>query len=102
LKVPICPSCGVPIKPDVVLFEELLPDDAWNGSVLAAERCDLMLVLGSSLVVYPAAELPMMAIENGARLVIVNLEETPYDGTALTVRGRLGDFAKAALAAFTQ
>jgi len=102
LQIPLCSSCRVPIKPDIVLFEELLPSDAWNGSVQAAEQCDLMLALGSSLVVYPAAELPMIAVEHGAGLIIVNLEETPYDGTALTVRGRLGDFAKAALAAFTQ
>jgi NAD-dependent deacetylase len=100
LRVPLCPACGVPIKPDIVLFEELLPYDVWNGSQQAAEECDLMLVLGSSLVVYPAAELPMIALEHGARLIIVNMQETPYDRTALTVRGRLGDFAKSALAAF--
>jgi NAD-dependent deacetylase len=100
LRVPLCPGCRVPIKPDIVLFEELLPQDAWDGSVQAAEQCDLMLVLGSSLVVYPAAELPMIALERGARLIIVNMKETPYDRTALTVRGRLGDFAKSALAAF--
>ena len=62
---------------------------------------DLMLVLGSSLVVYPAAELPMIAISNGAPLVIVNLEGTAYDSMArVVVQGRLGDFAKSALAAF--
>jgi NAD-dependent deacetylase len=91
----------VPIKPDIVLFEDMLPVDAWDGSVKAAENCDLMLVFGSSLVVYPAAELPMMALSNGAPLVIVNLEPTAYDRLAtLAIRSRLGDFAKAALAAF--
>jgi NAD-dependent deacetylase len=102
LKIPLCPGCGATIKPDVVLFEDLLPVDAWEGSVEAAENCDLMLVLGSSLVVYPAAELPMIAISNGAPLVIVNLEGTAYDGMArVVVQARLGDFAKSALAAFT-
>jgi NAD-dependent deacetylase len=103
LKVPLCAGCSVPIKPDVVLFEELLPVDAWQGSVDAAGNCDLMLVFGSSLVVYPAAELPMIAISNGAPLVIVNMEPTSYDAmAAVTVRGKLGEFAKAASAAFAQ
>lgn len=101
LRVPCCTSCGAPIKPDVVLFEDLLPEDAWQGAVEAAQSCDLMLVFGSSLVVYPAAEIPMIALSNGAPLVIVNLEATSYDAAAtVNVRAKLGDFAKAALAAF--
>ena len=102
LRFPQCPECRVPIKPDIVLFEELLPVDAWNASVRAAETCDLMLVFGSSLVVYPAAELPMIALESRAHLVIVNLEPTSYDNLAtVAIRGRLGDFCKIALATFT-
>jgi NAD-dependent deacetylase len=101
LKVPLCGACQAPIKPDIVLFEELLPVDAWNGSVEAAQQCDLMLVFGSSLVVYPAAELPMIAVENGARLVIVNLEPTCYDHMAdVMIQGKLGEFAQYALATF--
>lgn len=99
MQTPLCPDCRAPIKPDVVLFEDLLPRDAWEGSLRSAEQCDLMLVFGSSLVVYPAAELPMIALQCGARLVIVNLERTPYDEMALAVRSKLGDFAQAALAA---
>lgn len=102
LKVPFCGKCNAPIKPDVVLFEEMLPQDAWNRSVEAAERCDLMLVFGSSLVVYPAADLPSIALSGGAGLVIVNLEETGYDRMAsVVVRGKLGEFSKVALAAFS-
>jgi NAD-dependent deacetylase len=102
LKVPLCPGCAKPIKPDIVFFEDMLPADAWQGSADAAAQCDLMLVFGSSLVVYPAAELPMIAISSGASLVIVNMEETPYDSVAkVVVRGRLGEFAQSALAAFT-
>ncbi len=102
LKVPLCDQCRVPIKPDVVLFEELLPVDAWNASVEAAETCDLMLVFGSSLVVYPAADLPMMALDSGARLAIVNLEPTCYDPMAdVKIQEKLGEFAKYALAAFS-
>ena len=102
LKVPFCDNCRVSIKPDVVLFEELLPQDAWNKSVEAAEQCDLMLVFGSSLVVYPAADLPLIALSCGAPLVIVNMEETGFDSRAsVVIRGKLGEFANAALAAFT-
>jgi NAD-dependent deacetylase len=102
LKVPLCGSCQAPVKPDVVLFEELLPVDVWSSSVEAAQQCDLMLVFGSSLVVYPAAELPMIAVDNGARLVIVNLEPTYYDHMAeVMIRGKLGEFAKYALATFS-
>jgi NAD-dependent deacetylase len=95
LKVPMCPKCLVPIKPDIVLFEDLLPWTVWKGSLQAAEQCELMLIFGSSLLVYPAAELPMIALESGARLVIVNLERTPYDGSALTIQAKIGDFAQA-------
>ena len=103
LKVPFCDSCNEPIKPDVVLFEEMLPQDAWNRSVEAAEQCDLMMVFGSSLVVYPAAELPMIAVSCGAPLVIVNMEPTDYDRrAAVVVNGKLGEFAKAALAALSE
>jgi NAD-dependent deacetylase len=101
LRVPCCDRCSAHIKPDVVLFEDMLPEDAWQGAVYAAQNCDLMLVFGSSLVVYPAAEIPMMALSKGAPLVIVNLEATSYDAVAtVNVRAKLGDFAKAALAAF--
>jgi NAD-dependent deacetylase len=101
LKMPLCTGCAAPIKPDVVLFEDILPADAWESSVAAAEKCDLMLIFGSSLVVYPAAELPMIALGSGAKLVIVNLEGTSYDSAAaVTVQAKLGEFAQRALAAF--
>jgi len=100
LKVPLCLDCGALIKPDVVLFEDPLPEDAWQGAVDAATECDLMLVLGSSLVVYPAAEIPMIAISNGAPVVIINLENTPYDNFArVVIRRKLGEFAESTLAA---
>lgn len=103
IKVPLCKACNVPIKPDIVLFEELLPEEAWNGAVEAMEECDLLLVLGSSLVIYPAAELPSIALVNGARMIIVNLEATGYDSAAtVVVREKLGNFATSALTAFTQ
>jgi NAD-dependent deacetylase len=99
LKVPLCGKCNVPLKPNIVLFEELLPQDAWNGSVQAMQECDLLLILGSSLVIYPAAELPSIALGCGARLIIVNLQETAFDNAALVVRDKLGNFAESTLAA---
>jgi len=94
IELPLCLECHSPIKPDVVLFGDLLPFDVWDRAVEASRRCDLMLVLGSSLVVYPAAELPKLAVMNGAKLIIVNREATDYDPMAgVVIRGSLGDFA---------
>lgn len=99
LSVPLCSRCCGVVKPDIVLFQDLLPVDIWDASYRAAGDCDLMLVLGSSLQVYPAAELPQAALDHGAALVIVNLEGTHYDDRAsVVVRSKLGDFARAALA----
>lgn len=98
LKYPRCTDCGAPIKPDVVLFGDMLPFDVWENAVEAAGRADLMIVLGSSLVVYPAAELPNTAISSGAGLIIVNREPTDFDAKADVIfRGELKDFAGAAL-----
>ncbi len=98
IELPVCAKCQSPIKPDVVLFGDLLPFDVWDRAVEAARRCDLMLALGSSLVVYPAAELPKTAIMRGAKLIIVNREATDYDAMAsVVVRGQLGDFARQAM-----
>src|SRR5262245_16399941 len=94
IELPLCATRDSPIKPDVVLFGDLLPFDVWDRAVEASRRCDLMVVLGSSLVVYPAAELPKLAVMNGAKLIIVNREATDYDQMAgVVVRGSLGDFS---------
>jgi NAD-dependent deacetylase len=95
IAAPQCAQCNAPIKPDVVLFGDLLPLDVWEGAAAAAAGCDLMLVMGSSLVVYPAAELPQMTLAAGAKLVIVNREATDFDRQAnVVVRMQLGDFAR--------
>ncbi len=77
--VPKC-SCGGIIKPDVVLYGESLPVDALDGSVRVLEEADTLLVLGTSLVVYPAAGL--IDYFNGKNLIIINRDETPYDHKA--------------------
>lgn len=79
--LPRC-ACGGPIRPDVVLFGEVLPEEPLNRAVRAMESCDALLVIGSSLQVYPAASLPQLALDNGARLWIINLTPTPYDNSA--------------------
>jgi NAD-dependent deacetylase len=79
---PRCTVCGGPLRTATVLFGESLPEDALRKAVLVSRACDLMLVVGSSLVVNPAARLPQLAKESGARVVIVNREPTPLDALA--------------------
>ncbi|UCB58469.1 MAG: NAD-dependent deacylase [Thermoplasmatales archaeon] len=75
-------SCGGVLKPATVLFGEPLPQYALEMAKLASKNCDMFLVLGSSLVVYPAASLPRIAKKNGAKLVIINIDPTPLDHIA--------------------
>ncbi|MFO7752807.1 MAG: NAD-dependent deacylase [Desulfobacteraceae bacterium] len=79
---PECDQCGGLIRPMVVFFGESLPQDVLHRAQRESARCDLFLVIGSSLVVQPAASLPLVAAENGAKLVIVNKEATPLDQRA--------------------
>jgi NAD-dependent deacetylase len=90
---PRCPLCGGShLKPHVVLFGEPMPEQAVSDAFELARNCDLMLVAGSSLVVYPAADVPLVAAQAGAPLVIVNAEPTPFDHLAdAVVRGRSGE-----------
>lgn len=76
---PKCGACGGVLRPDVVFFGESLPVSVLDEAVRETEACDLFLVVGSSLVVQPAAGLPVIAKRNGARVVIVNEEPTPLD-----------------------
>lgn len=74
--------CGGSLVPSVVNFGQSLPRKALAESYGHSERCDLFIVVGSSLVVHPAADMPRAALESGARLVIINQGETPFDGVA--------------------
>ena len=80
--VPVCTACGGAVKPDVVLFGELLPESAITRARDLAERAELMICVGSSLAVHPVAGLPQLTLERGGRLAIVTKGETPYDGEA--------------------
>ena len=79
--VPRC-DCDAVLKPNVVLFGELLPASVIQAAYDSAETCDVMLVVGSSLQVYPVADLPRVAVSQGAHMIIVNNEPTPYDALA--------------------
>jgi NAD-dependent deacetylase len=78
----VCPDCAGPVKPDVVLFGELLPADAMAEAEALASRADLMICVGSSLEVYPVAGLPSVTLGRGGRLAIVTKGPTPFDADA--------------------
>jgi len=80
--VALCAACGGAVKPDVVLFGEMLPAEAIERATELAEAADLMLCVGSSLAVHPVAGLPQLTLERGGRLAIVTKGETPYDADA--------------------
>ena len=97
---PACPACGGLVKSATISFEQVLDADAVEAALVLVEGADLLLAVGSSLVVYPAAELPVVAVRSGARLVIVNAEPTSYDELAdLVVRGRAGEVLATAVGA---
>ena len=80
--VPRCPACSAPLKPDVVLFGELLPERAMAEAQGLAHEADLMVCVGSSLEVYPVAGLPALTHGGGGRLALVTQGPTPYDSQA--------------------
>lgn len=81
-RVPLCPLCGNLLKPNVILFGEALPARALMAARRAINRCDLMIVAGSSLEVAPASDLPMTVLARQARLVIINRDPTYLDSQA--------------------
>ena len=85
--VPQCDTCGGPVKPATISFGQAMPERETSEAFAAAAGCDLMIVIGSSLVVYPAAAVPEVAVQNGAPLIIVNREPTGHDRIAHIVVG---------------
>jgi NAD-dependent deacetylase len=95
---PLCPLCGGLVKSSTVSFEQVLFPHVVDDALALVGEADLLLAVGSSLSVYPAADLPVVAVRDGARLVIVNDEPTPYDDLAdLVVRGRAGELLATAV-----
>ena len=101
--VAICAQCGGPVKPDVVLFGELLPAAAMARAQELAEAAELMICVGSSLAVFPVADLPGLTLGGGGRLAIVTKGETPYDDVAeLKLDGEVDDELAALVAALAR
>lgn len=93
-----CAICGGIIKTATISFGQQLPEDVLMTAAIRSERCELFLVVGSSLVVYPAASLPEIAHRAGAKLVILNREPTPYDDMAdLVLHEQIGPTLGAAI-----
>jgi NAD-dependent deacetylase len=92
VRPPACDRCGSLMRPDVVLFGEMLPVDVWDEAAEGAAASDVCFVVGTSAIVYPAAGLPLAAKRAGAFLVEVNPEPTPLsDACDLTLRGPAGE-----------
>lgn len=90
--VPVCFDCGSSLRPDVVLFGEMLPEGAFEAAALRAQACELCFVAGTSAVVYPAASIPEIARAAGAYVVEVNPEATPLSSLCHEVlTGKAGE-----------
>jgi len=97
---PACPRCDAPLRPDVVWFGEILPQEALEEAFEAAQSCDLFLSIGTSSLVQPAASLPFEALHGGVAVVEVNPDETPLTRHAeYALRGRAGEVLPALVGA---
>jgi NAD-dependent deacetylase len=94
--VPACPACGGILKPDVVFFGELLPEEAIDRAFALARKARLLLVVGSALEVYPVAGLPYETLNAGGAVAIVNRGPTAFDSRAtVKVDGAAGEILSA-------
>jgi NAD-dependent deacetylase len=99
---PRCTACSEVLKPDVVFFDELLPDEAIDRAYELAGKARLLLVVGSSLQVWPVAELPLVTLRAGGKVGVVNEGSTSVDDSAeLKLTGKAGEILEATLAALT-
>ena len=95
-RVPECSRCGGRLKHATISFGQMLPPDVLMEATRWSREADLMLAIGSSLVVTPAADLPRIGKEHGARLVVINREPTPLDSVAdVTLSGSIGEILTA-------
>jgi NAD-dependent deacetylase len=91
-KIPPTCECGYLMRPDVVWFGESLPPDAINKAYEIAENCEVMLVVGTSAVVQPAASLPLIVAQNGGKVIEINLEPTYLSSVVnLSILGKAGE-----------
>jgi NAD-dependent deacetylase len=91
VKVPYCDDCRGPLKPATISFGQSMPEEETQDAYHRSSLSDLFIVIGSSLVVQPAASMPLVAKRNGAKLVIINRDPTPYDNMAdIVLHGQAG------------
>lgn len=91
-QLPVCEKCGGIIKTATISFGQAMPITEMRRAEMEAMNCDLFVVIGSSLVVYPAADIPVIARQNGANLVVLNRDPTPIDAIAmLTLNREIGE-----------
>ncbi|MDQ3695226.1 MAG: Sir2 family NAD-dependent protein deacetylase [Chloroflexota bacterium] len=89
--IPVCAVCGGTLRPATILFGETLSAPVWAAAIAAVEAADMLLIVGSSLVVNPAASLPLLAKQRGAAVAIINREATPLDELAdIVIHGDAG------------
>jgi NAD-dependent deacetylase len=101
--VPRCLECGGMVRPDVVWFGEQLPEQEWEGALRASGMADVFLSIGTSAVVYPAASLPLVALDSGSYVVEVNPEPTPLtDRVQEFLQGASGEILPAIVHALEQ
>jgi len=91
-EIPDCEVCHGILKPDAVFFGQSLPAEVLSEATRRSSNCDLFIVIGSTLIVYPAAFMPIYAVDSGAKLVIINLSSTPMDQQAtVLIRAKAGE-----------
>ena len=91
-EIPDCETCHGILKPNAVFFGEQLPYEVLTEASNRSSDCDLFIVIGSTLIVYPAAYMPIYAAQGGAKLVIINLSSTPMDAEAVVlIRAKAGE-----------
>ncbi len=91
VKAPYCDDCNGPLKPATISFGQSMPERETEEAYHRSSQSDLFIVIGSSLVVQPAASMPLVAKRNGAKLVIINRDPTPYDHMAdIVIHGQAG------------
>ena len=89
---PLCKVCNGLLKPKAVFFGEGLPEEEWQAALGLLDGADFLIVIGTSLLVHPVSHLPRVALEGGAKLAIINIQDTPFDKQAdLVIHEKIGE-----------
>ncbi|WP_024788313.1 MULTISPECIES: SIR2 family NAD-dependent protein deacylase [unclassified Lebetimonas] len=82
---PLCPKCGGILKPDFVFFSEPIPKEAFEKSIELAQKCNLMIIIGTTGEIMPASQIPYLAKENGAKIIEINPDKSTYTNTITNI-----------------